>query len=370
MKILILNYEYPPLGGGAANATYYLLRELAHRDIEVDLITSSVGAYRVEKIDTKITGHFLDIGKRGNLHFQTQRELLVYAWKSFQYASKLIRAKKPDIVHAFFGIPSGYIAMQLGLPYIVSLRGSDVPFYNDRFELLDRYVFKNLSCKTWRGAEAVVANSTGLRSLALKSSSAQAIEVITNGVDTDKFRPGSDERQTGKITLVSVGRLIQRKGYEYLIDALKGAKEFELVLIGDGNIKETLSELATRLNVDVKLLGRLEREGVIDNLQKADIFVLPSLNEGMSNSVLEAMACGLPVITTNVGGCDELVSDGVNGFVVEKADSSALSEALNKYAEKRSLIGQHGKMSRKVAEAMSWREVSRQYLDLYHRIGC
>ncbi len=141
LKLLILNYEYPPLGGGAANATYYLLRELARRkDVEVDLITSSVGEHRVEQIDTRIKIHFLDIGKRGNLHYQSQRELLVYAWKSYQYASRLVRNKRPDIVHAFFGIPSGYVAMQLGLPYIVSLRGSDVPFYNERFELLDKFV--------------------------------------------------------------------------------------------------------------------------------------------------------------------------------------------------------------------------------------
>ncbi len=226
-----------------------------------------------------------------------------------------------------------------------------------------------MSCKIWQNAEAVVANSSGLRELALRSSPLQEIEVVTNGVDTEEFVVGNRERRPGKITLVSTGRLIQRKGYDYLITALKGAKGFELLLIGDGNLKETLSGLAERLDADVKFLGRLEREGVLEQLQKADVFVLPSLNEGMSNAILEAMACGLPVITTNVGGCDELVSDGVNGLVVEKADSNALSRALFKYAEDHALITQHGKMSRKVAEAMSWREVSRRYLNLYRRVG-
>ncbi|MCP4601484.1 MAG: glycosyltransferase family 4 protein [Proteobacteria bacterium] len=368
MRLLILNYEYPPLGGGAGNATYYILKEFAHfKDLEVDLVTSSVSGFRMEQISERIRVHFLDIGKKGNLHYQTQQELLMYAWKSHSYALKLKRNKKPDLIHAFFGIPSGYVAMQLGLPYIVSLRGSDVPFYNERFKLLDEMIFKRLSQKVWKRAEAVVANSEGLKELAFQTSPKQEIDIVFNGVDTDEFTSITTDRRSEKILLISTGRLIQRKGYEYLLEALKGRSDFELVLIGDGNSRETLIKMADDLDINVNFLGRLERSELINQLHLADVFVLPSLNEGMSNSVLEALSCGLPVVATNVGGCTELVFDGVNGFVVEKADSIALADALDKYTNDRSLIAKQGFESRRIAENMSWRSVADHYLQIYRR---
>ena len=86
MNILILNYEYPPLGGGAANATFYLLQELKkHENITIDLVTSSIGSYYKEKSYPNVTIHYLDIGKSGAIHYQSSKELLKYAWKSYWY---------------------------------------------------------------------------------------------------------------------------------------------------------------------------------------------------------------------------------------------------------------------------------------------
>jgi glycosyltransferase involved in cell wall biosynthesis len=371
MKLLILNYEYPPLGGGAGNATYYLLKEFAkNKDIEIDLITSSVGRFRKEQISERIFGHFLDIGKGGNLHYQTGRDLLTYTGKAFNYANKLIAEKKPELVHAFFGIPCGHIAMQLGLPYIVSLRGSDVPFYNERFELQDKLLFQHLSRVIWSRAKATVANSKGLKDLALQTNTKIEIQVIYNGIDANRFNVAKKKRgeRSDKTVLISTGRLIHRKGYEHLLKALENKPEFELVLIGDGDLRGKLEKLSDDLNVKAKFLGPQQREKVIDNLHRADVFVLPSLNEGMSNSVLEALACGLPVISTDVGGAHELVEDGKNGFVVRRADSFAIAQALQRYSSDPSLAKKHGIESRRIAKGLSWAKVSRQYLEVYSRV--
>ena len=199
MNVLLLNYEYPPLGGGAANATAHLLREFAQDpELNIDLVTSSTGISRVEELSERITAHFLDIGKEGNLHYQTNRDLLAYSWRAYRYAKHLAKRTKYDLCHAFFGIPCGYIARKLGFPYIVSLRGSDVPFYNERFHYPDRLVFKRLSVRIWSRAAWVVANSAGLRDLALRSAPKQRIEVIYNGVDTTAFQPASEPRQEGQ----------------------------------------------------------------------------------------------------------------------------------------------------------------------------
>lgn len=100
--------------------------------------------------------------------------------------------------------------------------------------------------------------------------------------------------------------------------------------------------------------------------RQADLFVLPAKNEGMPVAALEAMACGLPVIMTDVGGSDELI-DG-NGFVVPKGNPTALREAIGQYIRNPALLIKHGKRSREIAETMSWKTVAEQYLELYEKI--
>jgi L-malate glycosyltransferase len=358
----MLNYEFPPLGGGAGNACYYLLKEFSHdNDLTVDLVTSSVGKFKKEKFSQNITIHYLDIQKKGSLHYQSNKDIAMYYFKAYGYCKKLVIANKYDIAHAFFGFPSGYIAMKLGLTYIVSLRGSDVPFYNKRFYWLDKFIFKRLSKKIWKRSKATIANSQGLKQMALKNSPKQKISVIYNGIDIKEFKP-EDKTKNKRLTIISTGRLIQRKGYQYLIPALKNL-DVKLQLIGDGNLDDELKKLARQNNIDVDFLGKKLHKDIAKHLQKADVFCLPSLNEGMSNSVLEAMACGLPVIVTDVGGSRELVNE--NGFVVKKASVSALRKAIERFLNRPELVKEMGLKSRKIAEGMSWKSASKQYRRMY-----
>lgn len=368
MRILILNYEFPPLGGGAGNATYYLLKEFSkYKDLEIDLITSSTNGFKIKKFSKNITIHFLDINKKGNVHYQTNKDLLTYSYKAYKYSKQLLKNKEYDLCHAFFGIPCGYIALKLkkryNLPYIVSLRGSDVPFYNKRFYWLDKIIFKSLSKNIWKNAQHTITNSECLKELAQKSSLNQKFSVIYNGVNIREFRPINNKKIKLPLKLISTGRLIQRKGYEYLIDALINLSDVELTLIGDGNLKEQLEVKAKDNNLKIKFLGKKTHNEISKLLPKADVFVLPSLNEGMSNSILEAMACGLPIITTDTGGSKELIKG--NGFIVVKADSESLTKAITKFITHSNLIKSMGNTSRKLAENMSWEKVAREYLGVY-----
>jgi glycosyltransferase involved in cell wall biosynthesis len=363
-QILMLNYEYPPLGGGAGNATQYLLHEFAERTgLRVTLITSSTTNTRVERLAENITIHFLDIGKRGSLHYQSNKNLLRYSWHAWRFCRRWIRDNPVDLVHAFFGIPGGMIALALGKPYIVSLRGSDVPFYNRRFYWLDRLVLKRLHGLIWRNAERVIANSDGLKALAQRSFPTQAIDVIPNGVDTQAFSPQSVQTKLEHLNLISIGRLIERKGYAYLFEALKDLENVSLTLVGDGNQKQHLQTLARQSGLQVTFLGYVAHAELPQLLRAADLFVLPSLNEGMPNAALEAMACGLPVILTDTGGSQELVKG--NGIIVPKGDAQALRDAVLKYKHDPGLIATHGAKSRNIAENMSWKKVAESYLQIY-----
>ncbi|MHA1280478.1 MAG: glycosyltransferase family 4 protein, partial [Candidatus Helarchaeota archaeon] len=139
-----------------------------------------------------------------------------------------------------------------------------------------------------------------------------------------------------------------------------------LTLIGSGYQKESLDALAKRFMVDVKFLGRVDHQDLPYNLNKADVFVLPSFNEGMSNSVLEAMGCGLPIIITATGGAEELING--NGTIVHKHNVKALRETILKYLKYPKKITEEGKVSRQIAEKMSWQSVSEDYIKIYRTI--
>jgi len=357
MRILMLNYEYPPLGGGAANANYYMLKEFAKKkDLKVDLITSSASnKFEIEDFAPNIHIYKLDVGKK-DIHFWTQKEIMKWLYKAHSLSRKLAKKNKYDYCHCWFGFPSGLVGMMLDIPYLVALRGSDVPGFNNRFGI--QYIFlKPLIRRIWKKAGKITANSEDLKNLALKAMDIP-IHVIPNGVDIDEFKPVKKYYQK---KLVSTGRLIPRKGYKYLIHAISIMGDFTLTLVGEGNQQDKLKRMADRPTRRVHFTGSIPHSKIAKQYQKADVFVMPSLNEGLSNSMLEAMACGLPVIVTGTGGAKKLVRG--NGIIIEKESSDSIIDALDALdAEK---VERMGKKSRKIAEKMSWRAVSKQYLRLY-----
>jgi len=373
MRILMLNYEYPPLGGGASNATYYLLTELSQfDDITIDLITSSAtNEFEEEKISGSVHIYKLPVGKK-NLHYWTQKEIISYSRQAYKYIKKMKEQTQYDLIHAFFGIPCGAIAYRFRKesPYIVSLRGSDVPGFNERFSF--QYIFlKPFIRRVWRNAAAVIANSGGLKELALETDRAAKIGIIYNGVNIEYFAQ-RDNRENEHIVILTVARLIKRKGIDDLIRAVpaivKGHQNIKVKIIGEGNMGAELKALAEKLKVSeyIEFLGYVPHNEISNYYSTSDVFVLPSRNEGMSNTVLEAMASGLPVITTDTGGTRELI-DG-NGIIVPSEDSDVISEAVLRLINDHKLRVSRGMKSRKIAENMSWKKAADAYYNFYKGI--
>lgn len=383
-KILFLNYEYPPLGGGAANATEQLFLEYSKReDVYVELVTSSISSkYEKKEIGKNIIIHRLPIGKnKDNLNFQTQKELLIYAWKSYIFVKKLLKKKKFDLSHSFFTLPCGAVSLLLKykfkLPYIVSLRGADVPGYSERFI----FVYKFLSIlikKIWKNSEFVVTNSIGLTELAIKTSSTQKFEKIVNGIDVTYYNRGNRDYEDRKkeFVILCASRLSYRKGFIYAIDALpnlvKKYPNIKMVFAGgDGGVMQNLKGHAQALGVKdfVKFTGRYTKKQAHEIYKNADIFLMPSLNEGMSNNLLEALASGLPVLVTKTGGAEELVIDEKNGFLIEMKNGIDIEKKIEKFMNDKYLCDIMGVASREIALKMKWKNVSDEYIELYNSIS-
>jgi glycosyltransferase involved in cell wall biosynthesis len=381
MKVLFLNYEFPPLGGGASVATEAILRQwVKDPDLEVHLVTAAIGE-RVEltPLGGKVYVHRLPIGKNpARLQVQSLGDILTYALKALSFSFRLVREAREKgesfaVTLAFFTVPCGAIAWALravyGIPYIISLRGADVPGFSekyDRFSLLMRPVARFL----WRRAEAVVPNSEGLRALARRTAPRQAFDIIPNGVDTTIFAPYPN-KESGPVIFLSTARLTRRKRIDTLLAAFsvavrQTAVPLELHIAGDGEERPALEKHVQTLGLagQVHFLGRIPHEKLTATYQGAAVFVLPSRNEGMSNAALEALASGLPLIVSGTGGMAELVRDGENGILIDPDNTETFARALVRLAEHPEERQAFGRASRQRAEAQSWRQVAERFKGL------
>lgn len=378
MKVLFLNYEYPPLGGGASVATEAILREWSRTpDIEVHLVTAAVGAeYERVLIGGQVYVHRLPIGKDpSKLHSQSLRDILVYTVKSWLFLQSFIRKENRkhrfDVTLAFFTIPCGFVAYLLklfyGIPYVVSLRGADVPGFSEKYDQF--YLFaKPLVRFLWHRAEKVIPNSIGIKALAQQTDALQEMMIIENGVDTETFRPKMEGKSYSPVVFLSTSRLTPRKGIHHLIEAFALAVKhatvpLKLQLIGEGEQKESLEARVKELGIteQVEFLGRVEHYLLPQFYQQAHVFVLPSKNEGMSNAALEALASGLPLVVSGTGGMQELVTDGANGLFIDPELTAPFAEALLSLAQNQGSLIAFGQESRRRAELRGWDKVAENF---------
>ena len=384
MKVLFLNYEYPPLGGGASVATEALLKEWATTpDMEVHLVTSAIGNTLEESVvGGNVHVHRLPIGKNPErLHSQSLRDIFVYTLKSWFFLRSFIRREnkqgKFDVTLAFFTVPCGFIAYLVklfyGIPYVVSLRGADVPGFSEKYDTF--YVFaRPLVRFLWRRAEMVIPNSVGITELAKRTDPKQEMHIIENGVDTQTFRPQWEGKSFSPVEFLSTSRLTPRKGIHHLVEAFAVAVKharvpLELRLIGEGEQRESLEARVKELGVEqqVKFLGRIEHDALPRFYQEAHVFVLPSKNEGMSNAALEALASGLPLIVSGTGGMQELVTDGKNGLFIDPELTAPFAEALVSLAQNQGSLIAFGRESRRRAEERSWEKVAQNFERILER---
>jgi glycosyltransferase involved in cell wall biosynthesis len=337
-KILMLNYEFPPLWWWQANANFHLLKEFLNYkdDFSIDLITSSTDVYREEQFWTNIKIYFLDIWKKNqNLHSQSIKDLLLNFYKTFFSAKKLLKNQSYDCIvcWSYPAIGIWYLFKKIyKIPYISLLRGSETPFYEKKWKILDTYIFQYLAPIFWKNSKYVIANSEWLKDLALKISPNQKIEIIENGIDLEKF---NIEKKIDKnfFKILFVWRLTKRKWVEYLIKWFKKfSKDKNNVILNivwtweeENNLKELVKSF--QLENKIHFLWNISHWNLPEIYNSNDIYILPSENEWMSNTLLEALASSMPIIITNVWWTNELFN--WNGWIIKERDESDICEKLD-----------------------------------------
>jgi glycosyltransferase involved in cell wall biosynthesis len=275
-----------------------------------------------------------------------------------------------DLIDAHYFYPDGVAAIllgrALGKPVTVTARGTDI-------NLIPRYLVpRRLIQMAADRAAAIITVSQALKdALALLGVPPSKITVLRNGVDLDAFRPVDRESVranlgiTGKI-LLSVGHLIERKGHHLVISALPHLTGFNLVIAGDGPERGRLKSLARELGVS----DRLRFTGAVPHTElyclygAADALVLASSREGWPNVLLEAMACGTPVVATAVWGTPEVVSSPAAGVLMESRSVAGVVAAVNTLFQQLPDRNE----TRAFAERFSWDETSAGQLKVFERV--
>ena len=371
IRLLFLNYEFPPVGGGAAYASLATARELASLGHSVDFLTTAtpgatedaeiegVRVYRVRSFRRGVH----EVGLPGALGFVCAAAARLPA---------ISRRVSYDVYHYYFSLPTGVLSRLPGphrrRPYVISLRGSDVPGYDPK---LARYhsAMLPITRRIWRGAHRVVANSHALRSLALGSAPDMTIDVILNGTDLIPGNGTCGGDRSG-LRVLAVSRLIARKGLDVLIKAIGRlrAEPISLDIAGDGPDRDLLEQLARSCGVAdrVRFHGFMDRSALASLYGQADIFVLASLAESCSMALLEAMGRGLPIIATRVGGTSELIDHGSNGLLIRADDVDELATAVRELGHDAARRERFTVANRALArDRFSWRSVAEAYQEIF-----
>jgi glycosyltransferase involved in cell wall biosynthesis len=375
MKFLLINYELPPIGGGAGNATWEIAKAFVTLGHEAHIITTAFGDRTMPTVIEGIRIHPIPAVRR-KPDRSNVLEMAMYVGSALRRSPAIVRSQNIEAVIVFFTLPCGLIAYRLkkklGIPYVISMQGGDVPNFVPSLNLI-HCMLTPFRRNILSGALAAVANSPGLRNLSLRSDPFD-IKVVPNGIDVVFFSPqDADSITAGPFKILFAGRFHDQKNLPMLMRAIgylsrKLNGKIELHLVGDGPQKHALERLAAALEISEKTFwhGWVDKLRLRDLYRTTDCFVNPSTIEGMPNTVLEAMACGKPVVASDVAGNQDLVVHGTTGFLFTVNNDTALTTHLLTLIHDRALVKQLGANARERAVgSFSWKQTAQAYCNFF-----
>jgi len=379
MKILMINYEFPPLGGGGGVITSHIAAELAKRH-EVEVLTSGckglpkfevVGGFKVYRVPV--------LG-RGEQSTATLASLVSFPLPSLFKGIRLCREKRYDVINTHFAVPTGPTGVVLSklfrLPNVLSVHGGDIydpskalsPHKNPLLRKIVEYVFNH--------STHILAESNDVKRRAISHYRVnKEITIIPWGLNESTFEKASRAEMglsQDEFLIIAVGRLVKRKGLDYLLQAIAKIQipNIKVLLIGDGPEQNHLESLAVALGIrqQILFLGAVSDEKKFQYLSASDLFVLPSLHEGFGIVFLESMYCGLPIITTDCGGQTDFLKDGRNGFLVPVKDFEALASKTLTLLQNQDLRRQISATNREDVRSLSISATAERYEKVFKQV--
>jgi L-malate glycosyltransferase len=366
MRILTLIHELPPIGGGGGKIAQDICRELTNRGHEVHVLTAHFGDLAQQEVIEGIAVTRLRSGRRQPFRAGLGamiRYMLAAIWEGLRIA----RTWHPDIIHVHFAVPAGpaawVISRLTGIPYVLTAHLGDVPGGTpEKTGRWFRWVYP-FTPFIWNSAAAVVAVSQYTRQLALKHYPVE-IRVIPNGVDTRMLNPG-EIRVGMPPQIVFAGRFMTQKNPLQVVRTLANLRDlpWHCVMLGDGplfsEVENEIEKYALRQRFS--LPGWVKIEEVIDWFSRSDILFMPSLSEGLPIVGVQALAMGLAIVASRVGGFIDLVEPGVNGCLFDREKEIDAESGLRSLLDDADLLQVQRQNSRRIAQRFDLQKVVDEY---------
>jgi glycosyltransferase involved in cell wall biosynthesis len=356
MKILAVSKYFYPVFGGVESVVYYVEREIAKSE-NVTVLASGKGPEKVEGMKVVRLPAF-HVGP-------TPISPSVFS-KILKQDFDICHLHEPNPFQNFFA----YLALRLKRkPYVITYHSDIVP-HNISMKLFKSFylIFQRLFLL--RNAQCIMPTSPNYVPISdVLPYFKEKLEVVPNGVDLKKFYPRKAKR---KKTVLFAGRLIYYKGLQYLIKAMKTVQkkipDAELIVVGEGPLREEWKKMADELSINVTWLGHIPEKEIHKQYQTCGVFVLPSIfkTEAFGIALLEAMACGAPVITTDISGTVFAVGDA--GIVVKPKDEKALANAIMQVLKNERVTQEMSRKSLKQVKKFEWKKIAGMTEKIYRSV--
>lgn len=380
MRILIINYEFPPLGGGGGVASYEIAKGLVARQHEVDVLTTGRRGLPGSEVVDGTGVYRVPVVGRADIATATLASMLSFFPSGVLKGCQILRKKRYDILNTHFAIPSGPTGVVLSrifrTPQVLTIIGGDIYDPTKRLSPSSNVLLHSVVRCVLNASSRVIAISDDIQRRTREQYHYEGnIQVVHYGLTPPSFTKKS-RAQLGipedEFVLISIGRLIKRKALDSLLRAMTKLPDdkFRLLIIGEGPEEAALRELANRLDLasQIDFLGAIWGERKFQYLAASDIFVLPSVHEGFGLVFLEAMYCGLPVIASATGGQTDFLKDGKTGFLVPVRDEDILADRILQLAADESARGEMSEFNRKYVKGFHIDGVARQYEAIFSSV--
>jgi glycosyltransferase involved in cell wall biosynthesis len=379
MNILMMNYEYPPLGGGGGVFNKHLAEELTGSN-NITIITSQFSSEHRHEIINNIEVIRVPVLARKNQNAASIISMLSYFPSSWWAGYQLLKKRRFDIVHSMFAIPSApsglLLAKKFHMPHVLSLLGGDIYDPSKSLSPHKTPLLHYTVSKMLNDSDRVVALSSDIKVRATQHYNvSKEIDVIHLGIPKPIFTKKTRNDLNFKpddILLVTVGRLIPRKALQDLINVVKilDNPAMKLIVIGDGPEKTRLEKFAKSLGIREKILfqGHVSDNEKFQLINISDIYVSSSQHEGFGIVFLEAMMSGLPVVCYDNGGQSDFLIDQKTGFLVNQGDTKLLVKRLNELSENPNLRKQMHQFNSHYIENHHIATCANRYQSLYHAV--
>lgn len=374
MNILVLNYEYPPLGGGGGVACQILAEEYIRQGHQVECVTTQFGDLPSYEIRNGVVIHRVKV--LGNRTMMAAGLLSLFSFPicAYGYTMRLCKNKKFDCIHTHFSVPTGllgiWIKKYFKIPNVLSLHGGDVYDPTKHFSPHRWWGFRK--CNEWifKHMDFIVAQSSMTKKKAETFYRCEKdISVIPLAHNYIDFKICGREdlglEKDGRY-VITVGRLVKRKGYEFLIRSFRYVNNANLLIIGDGPEYSNLCSLIkeTGLEKRVTLLGTRYGDEKFQYLFNSDLFVLSSVYEPFGIVLQEAMQVGLPIISTSDGGVGDLIENGHNGLLVNYGDEKGLAESIEYILSNADVKAQMSNYNKVKIKDYAVEKIAKEYLEV------